>query len=186
MNTSLPPNSTKTHSSTMRSAQPASSQPTPSNSVTRPFQHHSRPWRPRTLPRAHLQAHQQARLHRTTGTPVAYQLVPHPTQPLPAHASLFHTARSGFAARAAWGTQYAEGAVRHGHTRHAVSRREGRCVVDPAAGGRGQGDGGAGRGYHSVVRVWHTHNPRAEDWQVMPCKKMVVFLNGIRGWMCGL
>jgi len=31
-----------------------------------------------------------------------------------------------------------------------------------------------------------THNPRAEDWQAMPCKKMVVFLSGIRGWMCGL
>ena len=32
--------------------------------------------------------------NRTTGTPVAYQLVPHPTRPLLAHASSFHAARS--------------------------------------------------------------------------------------------
>lgn len=112
--------------------------------------------------------------NRTTGTPVAYQLVPHPTQPLLAHASSFHAARSEFAAHAVWVMRYAKGELFAAGT-HSMQSAGGEGIASWVRQRAEEGKGTAVRDEDIVVwcAFGTTHNPRAEDWPVMPCEMVV-------------
>ncbi|KAH8892169.1 amine oxidase [Thozetella sp. PMI_491] len=109
-----------------------------------------------------------------TGTPVGYKLVPHYSQMLLAHPSSFHSIRSEFGDYPIWVTRhnddelYAAGE----HTLQSVT-------------GSGVATWIKSRASPQSVRnedlvIWHTfgttHNPRIEDWPVMPVEKMMVSL----------
>ena len=116
----------------------------------------------------------------TTQTPVGFKLLPCYSQPLLAHPSSFHAKRSEFGKHAVWVTRYDEGEM----------FPAGRFTMQ-SVGGEGIGSWIEGRKKKIEERgvrdedivVWHcfgsTHNPRAEDWPVMPCEKMVVGLKPV-------
>lgn len=115
------------------------------------------------------------------GSPVGYKLIPHPSQMLLAHPTSFHAKRSEFGAHAVWVTRYnnAELFAAGEHTMQSVGgegiaswikRRQENAIEE--TGVRDQD-----------IVIWHTfgttHNPRIEDWPVMPCEKMVVGLKPV-------
>lgn len=111
-----------------------------------------------------------------TGTPVGFKLFPVYSQMLLAHPESYHAKRSEFATHAVWVT-------RHNDEEHFPSGRH----TMQSAGGEGIATAIANRSgtEGSLVRnkdivVWHTfgstHNPRIEDWPVMPSEKMTVGL----------
>jgi len=118
----------------------------------------------------------------------------------------FHARRSEFGAHAVWVTRYSDEEMfpsgkwtmqsegGEGIASWIAGRRRGRGQDEGASEGdeeekeekkRGEQDKDESDHHPSAVRnrdivVWHTfgstHNPRAEDWPVMPCEKMVVGL----------
>jgi primary-amine oxidase len=107
--------------------------------------------------------------------PVGYQLVPHPSQMLLAHPNSLHAKRSEFGAHALWVTKYKDGEL-YSAGNHTMQ----------SAGGEGLGSWVEGRKEgvrNEDIVLWHTfgttHNPRIEDWPVMPCEKMMVSLKPV-------
>ncbi|PHH52178.1 Copper amine oxidase 1 [Ceratocystis fimbriata CBS 114723] len=116
-----------------------------------------------------------------TGTPVGFKLVPAYSQQLLAHPTSFHARRSEFGQHAVWVTRYHDDELYPAGT-----------FTMQSSGGDGIASAIARRtdlgGDESAVRdrdivVWHTfgstHNPRIEDWPVMPSEKMVVGLKPV-------
>ncbi|EHA23347.1 hypothetical protein ASPNIDRAFT_37354 [Aspergillus niger ATCC 1015] len=114
-----------------------------------------------------------------TGTPVGFKLLPAYSQMLLAHPDSYHARRSEFGQHAVWVTRYTE-------EEHFPSGRH----TMQSLGGDGIASAIAKRAEteHSSVRnkdivIWHTfgstHNPRIEDWPVMPSDKMVVGLKPV-------
>ena len=112
----------------------------------------------------------------TTGTPVGYKLLPQPSQLLLAHPSSYHARRSEFGEHAIWVTRY------HDQELYA----SGPWTVQ-SAGGEGiaswikqRANSDASDVKDQDIVIWHTfgitHNPRIEDWPVMPCEKLTVGL----------
>ncbi|CAG7921645.1 unnamed protein product [Penicillium olsonii] len=111
-----------------------------------------------------------------TGTPVGFKLLPAYSQMILAHPESYHAKRSEFGTHAVWVT-------RHNDEEHFPSGRH----TMQSVGGDGIATAiqkRAGTEEASVrnkdIVVWHTfgstHNPRIEDWPVMPSEKMVVGL----------
>ncbi|KAH6855386.1 copper amine oxidase [Chaetomium sp. MPI-CAGE-AT-0009] len=117
-----------------------------------------------------------------TGTPVGVKLLPCYSQPLLAHPSSLHARRSEFAAHAVWVTRYAEGEV-FPAGRFTMQSAGGEGIASWIEGRRGRRQGGLSGVRDRDIVVWHTfgstHNPRAEDWPVMPVEKMVVGLKPV-------
>ncbi|KAK3337812.1 copper amine oxidase [Cercophora scortea] len=127
----------------------------------------------------------ETKTNSTTGTPVGFKLVPHYSQMLLAHPTSFHAKRSEFAAHAVWVTRHSDDEL----------FPSGKFTMQSLGGDgiaswisqRRQIDSDAAAERRSVrdkdLVVWHTfgstHNPRAEDWPVMPCEKMVVGLKPV-------
>jgi primary-amine oxidase len=112
-----------------------------------------------------------------TGGSVGYKLVPHYSQMLLAHPSSYHAKRSEFTKHALWVTKYAD------HERYASGDH-----TMQSLGGTGIESWIKSRPSPQSVRngdivLWHTfgttHNPRVEDWPVMPSEKMLVSLKPI-------
>ncbi|GKZ78649.1 hypothetical protein AnigIFM56816_002420 [Aspergillus niger] len=114
-----------------------------------------------------------------TGTPVGFKLLPAYSQMLLAHPDSYHARRSEFGQHAVWVTRYTE-------EEHFPSGRH----TMQSLGGDGIASAIAKRAEteHSSVRnkdivIWHTfgstHNPRIEDWPVMPSDKMIVGLKPV-------
>ncbi|KAL1993533.1 hypothetical protein VTN49DRAFT_2202 [Thermomyces lanuginosus] len=112
-----------------------------------------------------------------TGTPVGYKLVPHYSQMVLAHPSSYHFRRSEFAEHAVWVTRY--------HDDELFSA--GKFTMQ-SLGGEGIASWIRSRPEPLSVRnedivIWHTfgttHNPRVEDWPVMPAEKMMVSLKPV-------
>lgn len=115
-----------------------------------------------------------------TGTPVGFKLVPFYSQMLLAHPDSFHAKRSEFAEHAVWVT-------RHEDNDHFPAGK----YTMQSAGGDGLASVIAKRrntGMPQSVRnqdivIWHTfgstHNPRIEDWPVMPSEKLTVGLKPV-------
>lgn len=116
-----------------------------------------------------------------TGTPVGFKILPCYSQMLLANPKSFHARRSEFGQHAIWITRHDDEEV----------FAAGKYTMQSVGG-----DGIASyikkrhqdRNCESSVRmkdivVWHTfgstHNPRIEDWPVMPCEKMVVGLKPV-------
>ena len=114
-----------------------------------------------------------------TGTPVGFKILPAYSQMLLSQPSSFHAKRSEFGQHAVWVTRY-DDEESFPSGRHTMQSLGGEGIASAIAKRAQQG--------HSSVRdddivVWHTfgstHNPRIEDWPVMPSEKMIVGLKPI-------
>jgi primary-amine oxidase len=116
-------------------------------------------------------------LNPNSGGPVGYKLVPHYSQMLLAGPSSYHAKRSEFTAHAVWVTKHAD------HELYASGDH-----TMQSLGSTGIASWIKSRTSPQSVRdedivIWHTfgttHNPRVEDWPVMPAEKMLVSLKPI-------
>ncbi|CVK86044.1 probable copper amine oxidase [Fusarium mangiferae] len=115
-----------------------------------------------------------------TGTPVGFKLMPFYSQMLLAHPESFHAKRSEFAEHAVWVTRY-EDNDHFPAGKYTMQSAGGDGLASVIARRRNTGVA------HSVrnedIVIWHTfgstHNPRIEDWPVMPSEKMMVGLKPV-------
>ena len=115
-----------------------------------------------------------------TGTPVGFKLLPHYSQKLLAHGDSYHAKRSEFAQHHVWVTRYEDNdlfpAGRY------TMQSSGNDGIATAISRRGEMGAARTVRDHDIV-VWHTfgstHNPRVEDWPVMPSEKLVVGLKPV-------
>lgn len=115
-----------------------------------------------------------------TGTPVGFKLMPFYSQMLLAHPESFHAKRSEFAEHAVWVTRY-EDNDHFPAGKYTMQSAGGDGLASVIARRRNTGV------THSVrnedIVIWHTfgstHNPRIEDWPVMPSEKMMVGLKPV-------
>ncbi|KAG0651216.1 Copper amine oxidase 1 [Hyphodiscus hymeniophilus] len=119
-------------------------------------------------------------LNPINGLPVGYQLVPHPSQMLLAHPSSFHAKRSEFGAHALWVTRYRDGELYAGG-KHTMQSAGGEGISSWIQERKEKAEETGVR--NEDIVIWHTfgttHNPRIEDWPVMPCEKMLVTLKPV-------
>ncbi|KAK0633997.1 copper amine oxidase [Immersiella caudata] len=114
----------------------------------------------------------------TTRTPVGYKLLPCYSQLLLAHPTSYHARRSEFGKHAVWVTRYHDGEL-YPAGKFTMQSEGGEGIASWIENRKEEGRGVRGED----IVVWHTfgstHNPRAEDWPVMPCEKMVVGLKPV-------
>jgi primary-amine oxidase len=123
------------------------------------------------------------KLNPTTRSPVGFKLLPSYSQLLLAHPRSFHARRSEFAQHAVWVTRYQDDEL-FPAGKHTMQSMGGDGIASAIERRRKEAAAG-GEALSTSVRdcdivVWHTfgstHNPRIEDWPVMPCEKMTVGL----------
>ncbi|KAM5347546.1 hypothetical protein ACJ41O_007370 [Fusarium nematophilum] len=120
------------------------------------------------------------RINPITNTPVGFKLLPCYSQMLLSHPESFHSRRSEFGKHAIWVTRY-EDEDHFPSGRHTMQSLGGDGIASAIERRKASGV------THSVrnadIVVWHTfgstHNPRIEDWPVMPSEKMVVGLKPV-------
>ena len=119
-------------------------------------------------------------LNPVNNLPIGYQLVPHPSQMLLAHPSSIHAKRSEFGAHALWITRYTDGEL-YASGKHTMQSLGGEGISSWIRGRAGRDEKTSVR--NEDIVLWHTfgttHNPRVEDWPVMPCEKMLVTLKPV-------
>ncbi|KAF2193869.1 copper amine oxidase [Zopfia rhizophila CBS 207.26] len=122
----------------------------------------------------------ESRLNSTTGTPVGFKLLPCYSQMLLAHPSSYHSKRSEFGAHAVWVTRYSDDELYAAGT-HTMQSLGGEGIASWIKKRQGNGKDRSVR--NEDIVLWHTfgstHNPRIEDWPVMPCEKMIVGLKPV-------
>jgi primary-amine oxidase len=113
-----------------------------------------------------------------TGTPVGFKLFPCYSQMLLAHPQSYHSKRSEFGSHAVWVTRYQDDEL-FPAGRHTMQSLGGEGIKSMIEQRKEDPDGKSNVRNEDIV-VWHTfgstHNPRIEDWPVMPSEKMVVGL----------
>jgi primary-amine oxidase len=109
----------------------------------------------------------QSKKNPISGKPVAYKFIPTPSQLILADPRSIPAQRAQFAAHHVWVTSYRDGELWAGGEFTNQSQREIDGVADAAARKDNVDD--------TDVVVWSvfglTHNPRVEDWPVMPMEK---------------
>ncbi|KAF2624470.1 hypothetical protein BU25DRAFT_347716 [Macroventuria anomochaeta] len=122
----------------------------------------------------------EANINPMTQTPVAFKLLPSYSQMLLAHPSSFHAKRSEYGQHAVWVTKYREDEM-FPSGRYTMQSMGGEGIASAIE--KRAGDEKEARIRNEDVVVWHTfgstHNPRIEDWPVMPCEKMVIGLKPV-------
>ena len=97
-----------------------------------------------------------------------------------AHPSSLHAKRSEFSAHALWVTKYKDGEL-YAAGNHTMQSAGGEGVASWIRG-RQETKEEVGVRNEDII-LWHTfgttHNPRVEDWPVMPCEKMMVTLKPV-------
>ncbi|EXJ84587.1 primary-amine oxidase [Capronia epimyces CBS 606.96] len=115
-----------------------------------------------------------------TGGPVGYKLSPFYSQLLLAHPSSYHAKRSEFAAHAVWVTRYHDDEL-FASGQHTMQSQGGQGIASWIRERQEKKEATSVRNKDMVI--WHTfgstHNPRVEDWPVMPCEKMQVGLKPV-------
>ncbi|KAI9172789.1 Copper amine oxidase [Paramyrothecium foliicola] len=115
-----------------------------------------------------------------TGTPVGFKLIPHYSQMLLAHPDSYHAKRSEFAEHAVWVTRY-EDDDHFPSGRYTMQSSGGEGIASKIRKRNESGQGHAVR--DTDIVIWHTfgatHNPRIEDWPVMPSDKLTVGLKPV-------
>lgn len=115
-----------------------------------------------------------------TGTPVGFKLLPQPSQMLLSHADSYHAKRSEFGQHAVWVTHY-EDDDHFPSGRYTMQSSGGDGIASSIQKRNALGSSKSVRSADIVV--WHTfgstHNPRIEDWPVMPSEKMTVGLKPV-------
>jgi primary-amine oxidase len=119
-------------------------------------------------------------INKTTGAPVGFKLLPYYSQMLLAHPSSYHAKRSEFAAHAVWVTRHSDSELFAAGT-HTMQSLGNEGV---ASWIKSRQDSEANTQVRNEdIVLWHTfgstHNPRVEDWPVMPCEKMIVGLKPV-------
>lgn len=120
----------------------------------------------------------EEQINPVTGTPVGFKLLPYYSQMLLAHPQSNHAKRSEFAKHAVWVTRYQDDEL-FPSGRYTMQSAGGEGIAS-AIEQRQKGPPAQSSVRNEDIVVWHTfgstHNPRIEDWPVMPCEKMTVGL----------
>ncbi|KAJ5525135.1 hypothetical protein N7494_011785 [Penicillium frequentans] len=116
-----------------------------------------------------------------TGTPVGFKLLPCYSQMLLAHPQSYHAKRSEFGSHAIWVTRYNDDEL-FPSGRHTMQSPGGEGISSVIQQRKEDPDSKTSVRNEDIV-IWHTfgstHNPRIEDWPVMPSEKMVVGLKPV-------
>ena len=124
----------------------------------------------------------EAKTNPITGTPVGFKILPCYSQLILAHPESYHAKRSEFGQHAVWVTRHDDEEL-FPAGRYTMQSMGGdglaSCIEKRRAENRGQGVSVR----NEDIVVWHTfgstHNPRIEDWPVMPNEKMIVGLKPV-------
>lgn len=112
------------------------------------------------------------------GTPVGFKISPGYSQMLLADAESFHAKRSEYASHAIWVTRYVDDELYPAgrYTMQSLGGEGIRSVIEH----RKHNSTSERSVRNKDIVIWHAfgsaHNPRIEDWPVMPSEKMVVGL----------
>lgn len=116
-----------------------------------------------------------------TGTPVGFKLLPCPSQMLLSHPQSYHARRSEFGDHAVWITRYDDDEL-FPAGKHTMQSQGGDGIAT-AIRKRREGPAAGSSVRNQDIVIWHTfgstHNPRIEDWPVMPSEKMAVGLKPV-------
>jgi primary-amine oxidase len=122
------------------------------------------------------------KLNPTTRSPVGFKLLPAYSQLLLAHPRSFHARRSEFAQHAVWVTRYQDDEL-FPAGKHTMQSSGGEGIASAIERRREAGEKALTSVKDCDIVIWHTfgstHNPRIEDWPVMPCEKMSVGLKPV-------
>jgi primary-amine oxidase len=122
----------------------------------------------------------EKKLNPITNSPVGFKLLACPSQMLLAHPKSYHAKRSEFAKHAVWVTRYEDNDL-FPAGRYTMQSSGGDGIASGIR--RRQMDGTAKSVRNADIVIWHTfgstHNPRIEDWPVMPNEKMMVGLKPV-------
>lgn len=120
------------------------------------------------------------KINHITNTPVGFKLLPAYSQMLLSHPDSYHAKRSEFCTHAIWVTRY-EDNDHFPAGRYTMQSSGGDGIA--SAINRRNTMGTAQSVRNGDIVIWHTfgstHNPRIEDWPVMPSEKMVVGLKPV-------
>jgi primary-amine oxidase len=123
----------------------------------------------------------ESKMNPITATPVGFKLLPSYSQMLLAHPKSFHARRSEFAKHAVWVTRYHDDEL-FPAGRHTMQSMGDEGIESQIKARRKEGSGRSKIRNEDIV-IWHTfgstHNPRIEDWPVMPSEKMTVGLKPV-------
>ncbi|KAF3397872.1 hypothetical protein F1880_005856 [Penicillium rolfsii] len=122
----------------------------------------------------------EKKINPITGTPVGFKLLPHYSQMLLAHPQSYHARRSEFGSHAVWVTRYQDDEL-FPSGRHTMQSLGGEGISSVIEQRKNSSAASSVR--NEDIVIWHTfgstHNPRIEDWPVMPSEKMVVGLKPV-------
>ncbi|KAH7350168.1 copper amine oxidase [Plectosphaerella cucumerina] len=122
----------------------------------------------------------ESKKNRITGTPVGFKLLPHYSQLLLAHPRSFHARRSEYTSHAVWITRHKDDEL-FPAGRFTMQSLGGDGISSWIEKRRNEGAERSVR--NEDIVVWHTfgstHNPRIEDWPIMPCEKLAVGLKPV-------
>ena len=120
------------------------------------------------------------KINPTTNTPVGFKLLPAYSQMLLAHPDSYHAKRSEFCQHAVWVTRY-EDNNQFPAGRYTMQSPGGEGIASAINKRASIATGQSLR--NADIVIWHTfgstHNPRIEDWPVMPSEKMIVGLKPV-------
>jgi primary-amine oxidase len=123
----------------------------------------------------------ESRINPVTGTPVGFKILPSYSQMLLAHPTSYHAKRSEFGQHAIWVTRYDDEEI-FPSGRYTMQSMGGEGIASGIEKRKGDPHSDCSVRDQDIV-VWHTfgstHNPRIEDWPVMPSEKMVVGLKPV-------
>ncbi|OAX83818.1 hypothetical protein ACJ72_01819 [Emergomyces africanus] len=122
----------------------------------------------------------ESKINPTTGTPVGFKLLPAYSQMLLSHPDSYHAKRSEFTKHAVWVTRYGDG-DRFPAGQYTMQSTGGDGIASAIAERKDSKTAQSVRDQDIVI--WHTfgstHNPRIEDWPVMPSEKLMVGLKPV-------
>jgi len=117
-----------------------------------------------------------------TKTPVGFKLLPAYSQMLLAHPESYHAKRSEFGQHAVWVTRYQDD-DHFPSGKYTMQSPGGDGIASAISKRAAANDPVSTLVRNSDIVVWHTfgstHNPRIEDWPVMPNEKMMVSLKPV-------
>ena len=120
------------------------------------------------------------RINPITRTPVGFKLLPSYSQMLLADPRSYHARRSEFAQHAVWVTRYEDNDY-FPAGKYTMQSNGGDGIASAISKRNASGSFPSVR--NSDIVLWHTfgstHNPRIEDWPVMPSEKMTVGLKPV-------
>lgn len=122
----------------------------------------------------------ESNINPITGTPVGFKLLPQYSQGLLSHPESWHAKRSEFGKHAVWVTRYEDDDL-YPSGKYTMQSTGGDGIASAIQKRKLSGADNSVRNQDIVV--WHTfgstHNPRIEDWPVMPNEKMMVGLKPV-------